>query len=164
MSLIKLNTKRSIAMCKRIVTVLMLCCLLAMTSGCANRATAKLTPGADLAKIKTFYVVAEPEDVKAWNICKMIEDNLAQRGYAVKSGPELTAPYPSDVVVTYVDKWMWDMTMYLLELTITFRDPASNFPMAVGNSMHTSLTRKSPPAMVDEVLNNILNSTQTPQP
>jgi hypothetical protein len=38
------------------------------------------------------------------------------------------------------------------------------FPLAVGNSYHTSVTRKSPEEMVDEVLTNILNtSKQTKQ-
>jgi hypothetical protein len=30
----------------------------------------------------------------------------------------------------------------------------------VGNSMHTSLTRKSPPEMVDEVMGNIFKEAQ----
>jgi hypothetical protein len=46
----------------------------------------------------------------------------------------------------------------MLELTITLRDPKTNFPMAVGNSFHTSLTRKSSEEMVDEVLSNISNA------
>lgn len=39
---------------------------------------------------------------------------------------------------------MWDITLYLLELTVKLRDPSNDFPLAVGNSFHTSLTRKSP--------------------
>jgi hypothetical protein len=35
------------------------------------------------------------------------------------------------------------------------RDPQSDFPLATGNSYHTSLTRKSPKEMVDEVIGNI---------
>jgi hypothetical protein len=46
----------------------------------------------------------------------------------------------------------------MLELTVQFRNPSNNFPMATGNSFHTSLTRKSPPEMVDEVLTNIFNA------
>jgi hypothetical protein len=53
---------------------------------------------------------------------------------------------------------MWDITLYLLELTITFRDRNNEFPLAVGNSYHTSLTRKSPGEMVDEVITNILDA------
>jgi len=55
---------------------------------------------------------------------------------------------------------MWDITMYLLELTVTVRNPSNDFPMAVGNSLHTSLTRKSPEEMVDEVMTNIFNRTE----
>ena len=62
----------------------------------------------------------------------------------------------ADAVVTYVDRWMWDMTMYMLELTVVVREPKSDFPLATGNSFHTSLTRKSPKEMVDEVIDNIL--------
>jgi hypothetical protein len=47
--------------------------------------------------------------------------------------------------------------MYMLELTLTVRNPANDFPMASANSYHTSLTRKAPPEMVDEVLTNIFN-------
>lgn len=61
----------------------------------------------------------------------------------------------ADAVITYVDKWMWDITMYMIELTIQVRDPKTDFTLAVGNSYHTSLTRKSPTEMVDEVMANI---------
>ena len=43
----------------------------------------------------------------------------------------------------------------MLELTITLRDPETKFPMATGNSYHTSLTRLSPEEMVEEVLGSI---------
>lgn len=85
----------------------------------------------------------------------MIADNLRRRGFFVTTGTE--KPENVDSIVTYNDRWMWDITMYLLELTVTIRDPKTEFPMATGNSMHTSLTRKSPPAMVDEVLSNIFD-------
>jgi hypothetical protein len=138
---------------------LLLTGLLASTNGCANHATASLTPGADLSKIKTFYLIPEREDKDNY---LLIKANLEKRGYAVTTGPEMMPPYKSDAVVTYVDKWMWDITMYMLELTITFRDPVKNSPLAVGNSLHTSLTRKSPEEMVDEVLTNIFTATATP--
>jgi len=76
-------------------------------------------------------------------------------GYTAKIGEEHAPPYQADAVVTYVDKWQWDITMYLLELTVTIRNPTNNYPLATGNSFHTSLTRKSPQEMVDEVMTNI---------
>ena len=137
-----------------LVTFLGVMCL---TTGCAvNRATATLTPGSDLSKIKSAYVVKQPKDERG--IDDLIAVNLEKRGYVVTKGPELSKPYGADVAVTYVDKWMWDLTMYMIELSITMRDPQSGFPMATGNSVHTSLTRKSPPEMVDEVIDNILKA------
>ena len=132
----------------------------AFTSGCAvNRATAVVSPDADIGKIKTFYVVRDPSDNRG--VEKLIRDNLVKRGFAATAGSEMPqASYQSDAVVNYVDKWMWDITMYMLELTITFRNPTSNYPLATGNSYHTSLTRKSPEEMVEEVLSNIFNSAK----
>jgi hypothetical protein len=129
--------------------------LLVTASGCANHATSSLTPGADLSKIKSFYLIPGAEDKDNYLI---IKSNLEKRGYSVTTGPEMLPPYKADAVVTYVDKWMWDITMYMLELTITFRDPINNTPLAVGNSLHSSLTRKSAEDMVDEVLTNIFNA------
>jgi hypothetical protein len=138
---------------------------LLFVTGCSNRATATLSPGADLSKVKTFYVVHQPKDTH--NLHNLISDKLVKEGYSATAGPELPqASYKVDSIVTYVDRWMWDITLYLLELTVTFRDATNGFPLAVGNSYHTSLTRKSPEEMVDEVLTNILNlntSKQTEQ-
>lgn len=144
-------------MLKRIASIFALVCATAFVTGCAvNRSTATLSPGTDLAAVKTAYVVKQPKDSRG--IDDLIAANLEKRGYAVTKGPELTTPYKADVAVTYVDKWMWDITMYLLELTVNVRDPKTGFPMAVGNSYHTSLTRKSPPEMVDEVLDNVFKA------
>jgi hypothetical protein len=139
---------------RKIAPAFLMICAMSMMTGCAvNRASASLTPGTDLAAIKTAYVVKHDKDDH--NVNEIIKTMLEGKGYVVSTGPELTTPYTTDMTVTYTDKWMWDLTMYMLELTINFRDPKSNFPLATGNSFHTSLTRKSPEEMVDEVLTNI---------
>lgn len=155
-----ISTGRNLKIMAKMFSGFLLLGLLALTSGCANRATASITPGADLSKIKSFYLIPGAED-KDNHI--LIKSNLEKRGYAVTTGPEMLPPYKSDAVVTYVDKWMWDITMYMLELTITFRDSVNNSTLAVGNSLHSSLTRKSPEEMVDEVLTNIFNAKPAPQ-
>jgi hypothetical protein len=127
--------------------------VLAAMTGCAvNKATAMVDPSARLDTVKTFHVRKFEKDER--EIDKLIADNLRKRGYQVSQGAQPVGPV--DAVVTYVDKWMWDITMYMLELTIQVRDPKTDYPLATGNSLHTSLTRKSPPEMVDEVLSNIL--------
>jgi hypothetical protein len=126
--------------------------VISITSGCAiNRATATLDPSTDLDSIKTLYVMKFAPDGRGIN--NLIVKKLRAMGYRATTGIE--PPKNVDAVVTYQDKWMWDITMYMLELTITLRDPQNDFPMASGNSFHTSLTRKSPEEMVDEVLTNI---------
>ena len=123
-------------------------------AGCAvNRATGTFDPGKDIVEADVFYVERFSPDNR--DLHKLIADNLSTRGYTVTFGEEGGAPDNATVVVTYVDKWMWDITMYLIELTITFREPETGAALGSGNSYHTSLTRLSPEAMVDEVLNNI---------
>jgi hypothetical protein len=139
---------------KRLIPVLALVGIMSLMTGCAvNRASASLSPGADLSAIKTAYVVKHDKDKN--NVNQIIKTKLESKGYVVTTGPELPVPYATDMSVTYIDKWMWDITMYMIELTINFRDPKTNFPIATGNSLHTSLTRKSPNEMVEEVLVNI---------
>jgi hypothetical protein len=122
-----------------------------LNSGCVNRATATPYPAADLLELKSVYVTKLAADGRGIN--NIIADKLRTMGYEVNTG---TMPPPGvDIVVTYADKWMWDITMYMLELTVVVREPETNYPLATGNSMHTSLTRKSPKEMVDEVINNI---------
>lgn len=129
----------------------------ALTSGCAvNRATATVDPSANFSAVKSMHVVKIPEDSRAIN--ELIAGKLRDRGYAVTTGTEKKSA--ADALVTYADKWMWDITMYMLELTITIRDPKNDFPLATGNSFHTSLTRKSPNEMVDEVLGNIFKDVK----
>jgi len=142
----------------KIVSILAVLIALALSSGCAvNRATASQAPGTDLVRIKSFYVITQPNDKN--NVDKLIQNQLGKMGYTAKVGPELTGgTYGTDATVRYTDKWMWDMTMYMLELTITLRNPANDFPIAQGNSYHTSLTRLSPEAMVEEVLINIFKT------
>lgn len=126
-------------------------------SGCAvNQATATRIAEMDMSAIKSVYVVQHADD--KYKVAELVRDDLAKRGYQVTMGPEVQPPYSTDAVVKYVDKWMWDITMYMIELTITVRNPTNDFPTLSGHSLHTSLTRKSPEAMVQEVLDNIIKT------
>lgn len=149
-------------MLKKLTALLLISCLL-LISGCAvNRVSGRLAPGKDLSKIKSFYIVEEPGDKGTGNVYKLIETNLVKRGYLVTTGSDTKPPDKSDIILTYVDKWSWDIFSYMVELTITFTDSATNFTVARGNSYHTSLTRKSPEEMVDEVLANIFSAKASP--
>jgi hypothetical protein len=128
--------------------------VLAAMTGCAvNRTSATADPSARLDAVKTVHVRKLDKDSRG--IDQLIADNLRKRGYQVSAGAVQPAG-TVDAVVTYADKWMWDITMYMLELTINIRDPKTDYPLATGNSYHTSLTRKAPNEMVDEVITNIM--------
>jgi len=146
---------------KIIVLVIAVIAILISTTGCINRATAIVSPGVDIGKVKSFYIVEEQGDKGTWNVYKLIEADLVKRGYAVTTGSDIKPLSKTDVILVYEDKWMWDITMYMLSLTITFKEPTSNLTMASGNSYHTSLTRKSPEEMVNEVLTNIFKTNPT---
>ncbi len=142
---------------RNLTLVVALAALLALLSGCAtNNATGDVTPGVDLAEFQNLYVVKTPEDRNG--VAELITTRLGELGYNAASGPALESYEDADALVTYVDRWMWDITMYMLELTITVEDAQSGYRLASGNSLHTSLTRLSPEEMVDEVLGNIFGS------
>jgi len=128
--------------------------ILALMHGCAvNKATATVDQTTDLSTLKNFYVKKYKEDTRDTNL--LIENKLVDMGFEVSENAS-----DVDALITYVDKWWWDITMYMLELTVTIRDPNTDFPLASGHSLHTSLTRKSPEEMVDEVLTNIFSGTK----
>ena len=131
--------------------------LASITTGCANRATGSVNPTTDLSALKTMYVRPYPSDNSGVNL--EIADKLRSKGVTVATGSVMPAGH-FDAIVTYVDKWRWDITMYLLELTVTLRDPKTEAPLAEGNSFHTSLTRMSQTEMVNEVVNNIYGSVK----
>lgn len=128
------------------------------TTGCAvNRATGSVDPSANLLSLKIMHVKKHVDDNTETNV--FIADRLRSKGVTVTTGAN-TPPSGVDAEVTYVEKWMWDITMYMLELTVTVRDPKTDFPMASGNSFHTSLSRLSPKEMSIEVVDNIYKNAK----
>lgn len=125
-------------------------------SGCASSLEAEKMPGVDLAGLKSFYVRKLPADGRG--IERLIAVELTEMGKRATSGAEQRPPYGVDAIVTYQDKWMWDMTMYMLELSVQVRDPENDVQLASGHSMRTSLVRKSPEEMVKEVLTQIFSA------
>lgn len=143
-------------------TAVFLFTLVLLVSGCAiNRTNATAVSDFSLNKSTRFYVVRLASDDR--DVDKLIVDRLIKGGHIATSGPEQPGSYNADLVVTYKDKWRWDITMYMLELVINFRAPDNGFPLATGSSFHTSLTRKSPEEMVEEVLNSIFSKARQNQ-
>jgi len=110
-------------------------------------------PGADLNSLKTFYVQRLPSDTRG--IEKLIAARLNMMGFSAVSGDTPNPPARVDAIVTYQDKWMWDMTMYMIKLDIQIHNGGTGLALASGESMRPSLERRSPEGMVEEVLGDI---------
>lgn len=124
----------------------------ALASGCATLDASK-APGADLTKLRTFYVQRLPADERG--VQKLIADRLNLMGKQSSYGDAEAPPEAVDAIVTYQDKWTWDITMYMLQLNVQVRDGQTRSVLASGSSMRPSLERKSPEGMVEEVLTEI---------
>mgnify|MGYP006081095009 CR=1 FL=1 len=127
-------------------------CLL-WTSGCATRLDSSISPGANLAKIESVFVKKLPADGRG--IERLIAIELNSMGYKAVHGTVMPTDQVFDAIVEYQDKWMWDMTMYMLELRMQIIEPTNRFTIATGESYRTSLARKTPENMVKEVLGEI---------
>ena len=131
-----------------------LLCIIALSllSACAGMKSTK-APDTNFTQLKTFYVQRLPADQRG--IDRLISDRLNTMGYRSTFGNEPKPTGEVDALVTYQDKWAWDMTMYMLKLDIQLRDPKTEMVLATAQSYRPSLQRAAPDAMVAEVLDEI---------
>ncbi len=120
--------------------------------GCATLDSAK-APDANLKSLHTFYVAKETDDDNAVN--KLIAARLTTMGYQATFGDAAQPAEHADAIVTYQDRWMWDITMYMIKLDVQVHDGGSGAVLARAQSMRPSLQRKSAEGMVQEVLGEI---------
>lgn len=135
---------------KLLLPLLFICLSL---SACSSTLNAKKAPGTDLTHLKSLYVQKLPADGRG--VEQLIARRLTQMGFQATYGDGETPSIPVDGIVTYQDKWMWDITMYMLQLSVQVRDPKSRMVLLTGESMRTSLVRKNPEGMVEEVLSEM---------
>lgn len=143
---------------KTLIKSINLLLIIILMAGCSKAMIkSDSDPGTDLGTFKTFYVQKFTADGRGLE--KIIASKLNEFGFQATSGIDAAPEYPVDALVTYKDRWMWDITMYMLEIDIELHDPDSGFVFASGNSYRTSLVRKSPEEMIDEVLRDIFAGT-----
>jgi hypothetical protein len=119
-----------------------------MFAACASPTLeAKKMPGAELSPIKTVFVQRLAADERG--IDQLIVNQLTRMGFAATNS---VIDPPSDAIVTYQDRWMWDITMFMVQLSIQVRDGQTRMVLANGQSWRPSLERKTPEEMVEEVL------------
>jgi hypothetical protein len=137
---------------RKIVTFLEVAFLALSLAACASLQATK-APSADLSKIKTIYVQKVEGD--GYDVYLVITAQLNARGYMATTGANPEPPETVDAIVTYVDRWMWDITMYMIRLDIQVRDGKTRAILASAESYRPSLERRSKEEMVAETLDAI---------
>jgi hypothetical protein len=122
-----------------------------IAGGCSHQIQAAPEAGVDIGRFTTYHVVApEPGEVVT-----AIKNDLTGRGFSVTTGPESATPSNAQCKVIAHDKWMWDITMYLLEVKMEMVDARTGALLASGRCYRTSTVRKSPKVMVKEITDKI---------
>lgn len=137
-----------------------LACLTVFAACATNREHARFDLDRDIQASDVFYVVQSTDDQR--ELGKLIADNLSTRGMTASSGSADSKPDGITVLVTYEDRWNWDITMFLIEMTITLRDPTTEDAFAIGSSYHTSMSRLNPVEMIDEIISNLIKADVDP--
>lgn len=86
---------------------------------------------------------------------KVIASKLLERGYDVSSGYKSKRPSNVDILITYDDRWQWDMSNYLIHMRIDLRDPETNVLLGTGSSYQTSLARESEDAIINKIISGM---------
>jgi hypothetical protein len=140
---------------KKIYTITFAFVIMTLFSGCAiTNSTAKLVPNSSIESKKLFYVIQLKTDKR--NLSEIIAETLKQKGFNAISGTYENRPQNVDVLVTYEDRWMWDISNYMIQLDMQFRDARDMYPFVAGETIRTSLARKTSEGMILETVETML--------
>jgi hypothetical protein len=93
---------------------------------------------------------------------------LRRLGYEASSGPLTMTPENTEAVLTYVDEWNWDFTLYMIDLDVQVRDARTGKILAAARYHHPAMGGKSPAGMVqaaiDPLFQHSTSNVQYPTP
>jgi len=95
-------------------------------------------------------VFVERHDKDGREIDVDIARELGRLGFEATSGPPEERPDGIDLLIRYRDGWMWDLSMYLLDLELDFIAPDGTV-LASGKSRRVSLIRADAMQMTREI-------------
>jgi len=107
-----------------------------IVAACASTSGTPL-PGANRDASATYYVENHGEDER--HLEDLIAEVLRARGLDAMGGSAAERPPSATYLVRYIDRWYWDMRMYLIDFTIEVRDPQTNKMLGFGQSYQDSL-------------------------
>lgn len=104
---------------------------------CVGNTSGQLSLPREQAEASTYFVQRHAKDTR--DLATVIADSMRTRGFKATAGTESNRPADTAFVVTYVDKWIWDMRMYLADLRIEVRDAKDQSIVGFGQSSQSSL-------------------------
>jgi len=127
---------------------LSIACLLLLTA-CSSMSIQKQA-STNLTRFKTVYVEHRLADGRG--VDQLITQELSHLGYDASSGPLTMTPPDTEAVLTYIDEWNWDFTLYMIDLEVQVRDARSGQVLATAHCDHPAMIGKSPSGMVKAVI------------
>ena len=156
----KTNTNNKRHWMSRILNIGAALALVSALSSCTiHENTRQISPSfseTGVTKLRSFYVRKHADD--DYKLGEEIASQLQMMGYRATSGTAQSPPGRVDAVVSYMDRWVWDMTMYMLSLDVQLREPGSDTILATAKTVRSSLIRKSQQEMVRETLTKLLKN------
>lgn len=112
--------------------------LMALSLGaCVGNTSGQLSLPREQAEASTYFVQRHAKDTR--DLASGIAGSMRARGFKATAGTESDRPADAAYVVTYVDRWIWDMRMYLADLRIEVRDAKDQSIVGFGQSSQSSL-------------------------
>lgn len=106
-----------------------------LAASCAETRKATVANPAVIKSARSAYVV-KPAD-SSRDVEVFLKDAIARKGVTTHQGAMSSKPASADIYVTFVDRWHWDMTMYLRTLDVAVIDNKS------GKEVATAMYRNS---------------------
>ena len=108
-----------------------------------------------LAACHRFFVLVNLNDNHG--IAPSIVRALKARGLEADSGPITMLPDTAQAVIVYDDKWAWDFSSHMVQLTLGAQDPKAVRPFAtVSYQKNVALSTQ-----IDDVVNQLVGSLLT---
>jgi hypothetical protein len=129
---------------KRISGPVLLAVSIFCFSGCSSVVESRYHKNVRLDSLKKAYVVHDPGSTLG--CANAAEEGLAARGVTVTSGNIQDKPKDADFYVEVVDRWQWDVAMFLASLEIRFIENATGNMIATGSFRQSTFFHTFPDA------------------
>jgi len=129
----------------RFIKSLLLALLAVCFSGCTSVVESKYySDHIRLDSMKKAYVVHDPGST--YGCANAAQKALTERGLTVTAGYIQNKPADADFYIEVIDRWQWDVGMFLASLDIRFLDNVTGELIAVGKYHQTTFFHTFPDA------------------